>query len=85
MLGELTASATRFVSRCRDGYDKASPAVWAEYHCPWWSVFFLLFGYTALPSRIDIVCPVCGVVFNSITGHPEREKFRYREPRPDER
>ena len=78
-------STTPFVTRCRDGLDKASPAVRAVYQYPWWSVFFLLFGYTALPRRIDIVCPTCGAVFNSITDPKELAKFRYREPRPDER
>jgi hypothetical protein len=46
---------------------------------------WLMFGYTSLPRRIDIVCPVCGAVFNSITDRKELEKFRFREPRPDER
>ena len=85
MFGEVTTSATRFATRCRDGYDKANPAVRAVYHYPWWSVFLLLFGYTALPWRIDIVCPVCGALFSSITDRKELEKFRYREPRVDER
>jgi hypothetical protein len=85
MFGEVTTRATPFVTRCRDGYDKVNPAVRAVYHYPWWSVFLLLFGYTALPRRIDIACPVCGAVFNSITDRKELEKFRYREPRPDER
>ena len=31
------------------------------------------------------VCPACGTVFGSITDRTEREKFRYREPRIDER
>lgn len=41
--------------------------------------------YTALPRRIDLVCPACGEVLGSITGRRELAKFRYREPRPGER
>ena len=82
---EPTTHATPSVTRCRDGYDKASPAVRAVYRYGWWSVFGLLIGYTALPRRIDIVCPECGVVFNSIHDPRELAKFRYREPRIDER
>jgi hypothetical protein len=82
---EPTTSGTTFVTRCRDGYEKTNPVVRAVYHHGWWSTFSMLMGYTALPRRIDIVCPVCGAVFRSITDRTEREKFRYREPRPDER
>lgn len=78
-------STTPFVTRCRDGYDKTHPVVRAVYHHGMWSTLSLLIGYTALPSRIDIVCPTCGALFNSITGRKELAKFRYREPRTDER
>src|SRR5262249_46225096 len=81
---EPTTQAATFVTRCRDGYDKANPAVRAVYHHGFWSVFGLLIGYTALPRRIDIVCSQCGAVFNSITDRRELAKFRYREPRVDE-
>ena len=82
---EPATNATPFVTRCRDGYDKMHPAVRAVYHHGWWSTLSLLIGYTALPRRIDIVCPQCGAVFNSISDRRELAKFRYREPRPDER
>jgi hypothetical protein len=78
-------NTTPFVTRCRDGYDKAHPAVRAVYQHGWLDTFWLLLGYTALPRRIDIACPRCGAVFNSITDRKELAKFRYREPRPDER
>jgi hypothetical protein len=78
-------SATHLVTHCRDGHDKTFPGLQAVYHYPWWSVFLLLFGYTALPRSIDIVCPVCGALFSSITDRKALEKFRYREPRIDER
>jgi hypothetical protein len=76
---------TPTVTRCRDGLDKTHPAVRAVYDYGIWSTFSLVFGYTALPRRIDLVCPACGTVFGSITDPKELRKFRYREPRPDER
>jgi hypothetical protein len=82
---EPTPPATPFVTRCRDGYDKTHPALRAVYHYGWWSSFGMLMGYTALPRRIDIVCPRCGAVFHSITDRKQLAKFRYREPRIDER
>ena len=82
---EPTTHATTFVTRCRDGYDITDPALRAVYYYGWSSTFATLLGYTALPRRIDIVCPECGAVFHSITGRKELEKFRYREPRIDER
>jgi hypothetical protein len=77
--------ATTFVRRCQDGYSKTSPAVQAVYRYGLWSVFGLMFGYTALPRRIDVVCPKCGALFESITKRKLLEKFRYREPRVYER
>ena len=78
-------TTTPFVTRCRDGYDKTSPVVQAVYQYGWLGPSLLLLGYTALPRRIDIVCPKCGEMFNSITDRKELAKFRYREPRIDER
>ncbi|HJZ54383.1 MAG TPA: hypothetical protein VKE74_05470 [Gemmataceae bacterium] len=78
-------TTTHFVTCCRDGYDKTHPAVHAVYRYDMWSTFSLLIGYTALPRRIDIVCTKCGALFNSITDRRALEKFRYREPRSDER
>jgi hypothetical protein len=51
----------------------------------WFGVFWLMLGYTALPRRIDIVCPSCGAVFRSITDRAELAKYRYREPDRGER
>jgi hypothetical protein len=82
---EPTTQATPFVTRCRDGYDITHPALRAVYDYGWSSSLAMLLGYTALPRRIDIVCPNCGAVFHSITDRKELEKFRYREPRIDER
>jgi hypothetical protein len=81
----MTATTTPAVTRCPDGLDKTHPAARAVYDYGFWSTFSLLFGYTALPRRIDLVCPVCGSVLGSITDRKELAKFRYREPRPDER
>jgi hypothetical protein len=82
---ELTTNAMPFVTRCRDGYEKTNPVVRAVYQYGWLGPSLLLMGYTALPRRIDFVCPECGQMFGSITEPKELAKFRYREPRPDER
>jgi hypothetical protein len=50
-----------------------------------WGIMALTLFYTALPGRIDIVCPTCGALFNSITDRKTLRKFRYDEPRLDER
>ena len=85
MASESMTNATPFVTRCRDGYDKTHPGMRAVYDYSGWGLFLLMFGYTALPRRIDIVCPSCGAVFSSITDRKELAKFRFREPRIDER
>jgi len=79
------ATAMPFVTRCRDGYTKTSPEVQVNYQYSGLGLIWLMFGYTALPRRIDFVCPSCGEVFGSITDRMELEKFRFREPNPDER
>ena len=80
-----TTRATPFVTRCQDGYDKTNPAVRAEKQYSLWNIFGLLFGYTATPRRIDFVCLRCGAFFEPITDRRVLRKFRYREPRIDER
>jgi hypothetical protein len=80
----MTATTTS-VTRCPDGYDKTHPGMRVEYHYTSWGYLAMFMGYTALPTRIDIVCPKCGTVFTSITGRDALEKFRFREPNPDER
>jgi len=80
-----TTTTSPALARCRDGYDKTHPVVRAVYQHGWLSALSLLMGYTALPRRIDLVCPVCGAVLGSITGRKELAKFRSREPRLDER
>jgi hypothetical protein len=80
-----TTTTPPSVTRCRDGYDKTHPAVRVVYQHGWLSTLWLLMGYTALPRRIDLVCPVCREVLGSIAGRRELSKFRYREPRPGER
>jgi hypothetical protein len=45
----------------------------------------LLMGYTARPSRVDVVCAECGAVFDSITNRATLERFRYDEPRPSDK
>jgi hypothetical protein len=81
----MSTTTTPSLTRCRDGYDKTNPVVQPVYHYGWWSTFSLLMGYTALPQRIDFVCPRCGTVFGSITDRKALEKFRYRPPHVDER
>jgi len=80
----MTADTT-FVTRCRDGYDKTHPGMRVQYNYSSWGYLWMLMGYTALPYSIDIVCPKCGAVFNSITDRESLEKFRFREPNIDER
>jgi len=85
MFGELTKSATPFVAHCRCGRDRTDPLVRPVKRYGLWAAMALLMGFTARPKRIDIVCPTCGAVFNSITDPAELEKFRYDEPRVGER
>ena len=82
---EPTTPATPFVTRCRDGYDKNSQAVYPVKRYSLLGAMLLIMGYTARPKRIDIVCPSCGAVFHSITDPAELERFRYGEPRIGER
>ena len=81
----MTATPTPTVVRCRHGRDKSDPAVRAEYRYGFIASFALLSGYTALPKRIDFICPDCGTVVGSITDRPTLKKFRFHEPRPHER
>ena len=85
MSGELTKSAPPFATRCREGYDKNHPALRPVKRYGFWGAMALLMGYTARPKRIDIVCPACGAVFDSITDPAELEKYRYDEPRIGQR
>jgi hypothetical protein len=82
---EPTTNGGPFVTRCRDGYDKNYPALRPVKRYGVWGAMALLMGYTARPKRIDIVCPACGAVFNSITDPAELAKFRYDEPRIGQR
>jgi hypothetical protein len=45
----------------------------------------LIMGFTARPRRIDWVCRTCGTVIDSITDRETLERFRYDEPRPDDK
>jgi len=87
---KATATATggaagTFVTRCRCGRDKTDLLVRPVKRYGLWAAMALMMGYTARPMRIDIVCPTCGALFNSITDSAELERFRYGEPGPDER
>ena len=82
---EPTTPATPSVTRCRDGCDKNSPAVYPVKRYGLLGAMLLVMGYTARPKRIDILCPSCGTVFDSITDPVELEKFRYGEPQIGER
>lgn len=45
--------------------------------------FFLLF--TPLPKAINLVCGDCKETVGTITDPDALQRFRYREPRPEER
>lgn len=76
---------TQFVTRCRCGHSKADPAVVPVRRYGLWGMMALLMGYTARPSRVDVVCAECGAVFDSITNRATLERFRYDEPRPSDK
>jgi hypothetical protein len=73
------------VRRCRCGHDKRHPWVRPEKHyTPWGQLAFSIL-FTPLPKRIDLRCGICREVVGSITDPEDLQKFRYREPRPEER
>ena len=74
-------NATSPVVRCQCGHDKAHAGVRPVKRYGWWGQMVLIMGFTARPARIDLVCPTCGTVFESITNPETLERFRYDEPR----
>jgi hypothetical protein len=76
---EPTVNTTPVV-RCRCGHDKEHANVRSVKRYSWWGQMALIMGFTSRPSRIDLVCPTCGFVFDSITDRETLERFRYEEP-----
>lgn len=70
---------------CRCGYDKRHPRIRPEKHYTFWGQLIFGLVYTPLPIRIDFRCGVCKQVVGSIDDPATLEKFRFREPRPEER
>jgi hypothetical protein len=71
--------------RCRCGHDKKHPFVRPVkvYSALGQIAFGLLF--TPLPKAINLTCGRCGEIVHTITDPEALQRFRYREPRPDER
>ena len=79
------AEAEPAVPRCRCGHDKRHPMVRPEKVYSEWGQVAFLFLYTPLPKAIKLVCGVCGDVVDTITDRESLQRFRYREPRIEER
>jgi hypothetical protein len=77
---EPTTNATPPVVHCRCGHDRAHAGVRPVKRYGWWGQMALIMGFTSRPVSIDVVCPTCGTVFESITDRETRERFRYEEP-----
>lgn len=70
---------------CRCGFDKTHPRVRPEKEYSFWGQLIFGLMYTPLPTAIKYRCGVCKSVVGEITDPALLEKFRYREPRMDER
>jgi len=71
--------------QCRCGYGKNHPWIRPVYHYGVWSQLAFASIFTPLPKRIDLMCPTCGEIVHSITDRPTLQRFRYHEPKPNER
>jgi hypothetical protein len=67
------------------GHDKNNPRVGAVRHYGAWGEIAFSFAFTPLPTSIDYVCSVCGEVVGTVMDRETLQRFRYRDPRPDER
>lgn len=70
---------------CRCGFDKTHPRVRPEKEYSFWGQLIFGLMYTPLPTAIRYRCGVCKIVVGEVTDPALLEKFRYREPRPEER
>jgi hypothetical protein len=70
---------------CACGHDKRHPRVRPVKKYGNWGQLAFMFFFTPKPEAIDFVCGRCGQVVDSMTNPDTLERFRYREPRPDER
>lgn len=73
------------VKRCACGFDKTHPRVRPEKEYSFWGQLIFGLMYTPLPTAIRYRCGICKDVVGEITDVAVLEKFRYREPRPEER
>ena len=71
--------------RLGGGHDKNNPRVGAVRHYSAWGELAFSFAFTPLPTSIDYVCSVCGEVVGTVTDRETLQRFRYRDPRPDQR
>ena len=71
--------------RCRCGHDKKHPRVRPEKEYSFWGQLIFGLMYTPLPTAIRYRCGICKGVVGEIKDPAVLEKFRYREPRPEER
>ena len=71
-----------YVTCCRCGHGKSSPAVRPIKRYSFWGMMCLMMGYTSLPVRVEFVCANCDAVFDVITNRKMLERFRFDEPGP---
>ena len=73
------------VERCACGHDKTHPRVRPEKEYSFWGQLAFGLMYTPVPKAIRFRCGVCKAVVSEIHDPKSMERFRYREPRMDER
>jgi hypothetical protein len=71
--------------RCRCGHDKRHSRVRPGYHYGIVGSLLQIMGVSAVPTRIDFECGKCGEIVGSIVEPALLEKYRVREPKPEER
>jgi hypothetical protein len=71
--------------RLNGGHDRNNPRVGVVRHYSAWGELAFSFLFTPLPTSIDYVCGVCGEVIGTVTDRETLQRFRYRDPRPNER
>jgi len=71
--------------RCGCGHDRAHPMVRPEKSYSFWGQIAFGLFYTPLPVAIRFRCGKCRAVVGAIDEPELMQKFRYREPKPEER
>lgn len=71
--------------RCRCGYEKTDPHVRPEKEYTFWGQLAFGLMYTPVPKVIRYRCGICKGVVGTIDDPELMQRFRYREPRVDER